>query len=99
MNLQQFELLQQKHEKSGLNEAVFCKENDICRATYRYWKKKQKIQGKPKIDFFEISTSNLSSSTLIDSHFECVLSNGRILRIPQKFDSLSLKNIISILDS
>lgn len=99
MNLKEFEILQQKHQKSGLSESIFCKENDICRATYRYWKKKQKIQGKPKIDFFEISTSNLSSSTLIDSLFECVLSNGRILRIPQKFDSLSLKNIISILDS
>ena len=99
MNLREFELLQQKHEKSGLSEAVFCKENDICRATYRDWKKKQKIQAKPKIDFLEISSSNLLNSTSIDIHFECVLSNGRVLRIPQKFDSLSLKNIISILDS
>jgi hypothetical protein len=99
MNLREFELLQQKHERSGLSEAVFCKENDICRATYRYWKKKQKIQGKPKIDFFEISPSNLLSSTSINTHFECVLSNGRVLRIPQTFDPLSLKNIISILDS
>ena len=98
MNLKEFDILQQTHQKSGLSESIFCKENDICRATSRYWKKKQKIQGKPKIDFFEISTSNLSSSTLIDSHFECVLSNGRVLRIPQKFDTLSLKNIISIFD-
>lgn len=98
MNLQQFELLQQKHKKSGLSESIFCKENGICRATYRYWKKKQKIQANPKIDFFEISPSNLLSTASIDTHFEYVLSNGRILRIPQKFDQLSLKNIISILD-
>ena len=32
MNLREFELLQQKHERSGLSEAVFCKENDICYA-------------------------------------------------------------------
>lgn len=44
MNLREFELLQQKHERSGLSEAVFCKENDICRATYRYWKRSKKYK-------------------------------------------------------
>jgi hypothetical protein len=99
MNLREFELLQQKQEKSGMSEAVFCKENVVCRATYHYWKKKQKIQGKPKIDFLEISSSNLLNSGSITIYFEYVLSNGHILRIPQKFDPLSLKQIISILDS
>ncbi len=42
MNLKEFELLQQKHKKSGLSESIFCKENGICRATYRYWKKETK---------------------------------------------------------
>ena len=99
MNLKEFELLQQKHKKSGLSESIFCKENGICRATYRYWKKKQKIQAKPKIDFFEISSSNLLGSGSSTAHFEYVLSDGRVLRIPQKFDPLSLKQIISVLDS
>jgi hypothetical protein len=99
MNLKEFELLQQKHKKSGLSESIFCKENGICRATYRYWKKKQKTQTKPKIDFFEISSSNLLGSASSTAHFEYVFPNGHVLRIPQKFVPLSLKQIISILDS
>jgi len=47
-------------------------------------------------DFVEILSPK--ASPFLDAYFECAFPNGRILRIPQKSDPLSLKSTVSALD-
>lgn len=96
MDLKEFESLRREHKKSGLSEVVFCKERGICRATYRYWKKKRRLSVNRGAGFVEIHSPK--ASPFPDAYFECAFPNGRILRIPQKFDPLSLESIVSALD-
>jgi len=97
MDQQQFQALQKEQEQSGLSESGFCKANGISPSTFGYWKRKSKTLARSTPEFLEISTSNPSPFATIP--FECQLANGRVLRIPQKFDMSSLKLILSILDS
>lgn len=97
MDQQRFQMLQKEQEQSGLSESGFCKANGISPSTFGYWKRKSKTLARSTPEFLEISTSNPSPFATIP--FECQLSNGRVLRIPQKFDMSSLKLILSILDS
>ncbi len=98
MNLEQFESLQKKQEQSGLAEKPFCKANDVCLAAFRYWKKKWASSSKHRVNFVEINAPDAEASISPDVPFECQLANGRVLRIPQKFDMSSLKLILSIVD-
>lgn len=97
MTLKQFEVLQNKQQRSGLSETAFCKSNAISYSTSCYWKRKRESSIKHSVGFVEIRPSN--TLPLLIGPFEIAFSNGRVLRVPQSFDSASLQELLSILDS
>jgi hypothetical protein len=76
----------EKHEKSGLTRAEFCRRNGLKDHLFNYWAKKLKKSGAPKIEC-EDNSPTLNFVRVIENKDEQPSSNGRerVLRIQTSY--------------
>lgn len=96
--------------RSGLSQAEYCRRKDIQIGNFRWWKRRLSTEastdGPPvrrprkrprdsRDSFVEVRMADANPR----QGYEVVLSNGRVLRLPQTFDSETLTRLISAVEA
>jgi transposase-like protein len=89
--------LMARHERSGLILSEFARREGIVPATLYWWRRRlRKMQNTPppSVSFTEVSAV---AGTEVGRGFEVVLAGGTTVRVPERFDSVSLRTLLETL--
>ena len=85
-------------KKSGLNQAEYCRKNDLKKTRFTYWKLKFEKQYLPQA-FVEVSQATIKKTFKTKAVDPLMIhcNSDFVIEVPQNFSSGSLKQILSIL--
>ena len=101
-------------EKSGLSQAEFCRRRKVKAVNFGWWKRKLESISKPHPETDRSGSSRTGSSprsakprfvefqmtdAAAASAYEVVLRGGRVIRLPQNFDSAVVVQLIVAVES
>ena len=92
-------------ERSGQTQREFCRLRGINGGTFSWWKRQLAAQrsehvhperpaAKPQAGFVELHPAGTGSAV-----YELVLSGGRLLRVPERFDPQVLSRLIAAVEA
>lgn len=82
-----------EHEKSGLSQVEFCKQNNLSTAQFGYYKGLRKTQQKPAGTFSPVKVNALLNTAEI----RLTLPNGFQCVLPCNLDKAQIKNLMEVL--
>lgn len=103
-DLQLWETRINERIKSGMTVAQWCKENEVSKNKYHYWKTRiNKIhEANKEVTFAEVSQSNLNHENIVsdpssvDDKFHIVFKNMQIV-VPSNFNQSTLEALMKVL--
>ena len=102
----------QAWSKSGLTQADYCRQHQLSRAAFGWWKRQ--LQGKPKgrtgtkqpqsdrqtaVQFVEVQRGPDVDTGSSSAVYEVLLSHGRAIRVGHEFDPDVLKRLIATVEA
>ena len=105
----------QAWSQSGLTQADYCRQHELSRAAFGWWKRQ--LQGKPKprrrspgtkrphrdrpatVQFVEVQRGPDVGTSTDAAVYEVLLSRGRAIRVSHEFDPDVLKRLIATVES
>ncbi len=90
-------------ERSGLTQAEFCRRHRLKLANFAWWKRKltahvgsARSRGKPALSAKFVEVGLPTARALV---YEVVLSDGRVVRVPNEFDAEAVSRLIVAVES